>query len=461
MIATFFVPFLLLNVIGLALIYQWTRPVAEGDPVAIDSGSRSAAMEAERQQRETSGDRTLTANDVNDLEKIRKLINERMANEEGGKEGGNSQTPAPDNGSKVATQPNANRSNSANTPKNAGTDVVDVNVKVPDNKAGNPQAQNSGGKQPGNGAGDGKDKVANNPSPPASPTIPKATKETADDLKKINGIAEATERNLNSVGITTYGQLAAMTPQDLSSIGKTFNRFGIPVADATRIVDQAKKLDAQTVSTGAKPPATAGSGGAPALDPSKPYANFPDRKNLPPIENTKQVVIAPLVIRPQYLLGLDIIAPEGIGRAKMIYELERKDEGKIQNWIVGVKRSERQKPEPIAMFTKTEDKFKFKWLDNAHKTKGAPELRNCFVKLHTPDDEATVLSLRAPVRVPPLRLDPETLKAEVKFDIEELPDPSKVRVEFQPIDQGEAYIDLGLPIAKPGENARVFFRDIK
>ena len=54
-------------------------------------------------------------------------------------------------------------------------------------------------------------KVETEPAQPASP----------DDLEVISGIGPATARRLNEAGITTYAQLAAMTPGELDQISGT------------------------------------------------------------------------------------------------------------------------------------------------------------------------------------------------------------------------------------------------
>ena len=44
--------------------------------------------------------------------------------------------------------------------------------------------------------------------------------ELGDDLKKIRGVGPAMERELRRLGITTFAQIAAWTPEDVDTIGK-------------------------------------------------------------------------------------------------------------------------------------------------------------------------------------------------------------------------------------------------
>ncbi len=62
----------------------------------------------------------------------------------------------------------------------------------------------------------------------------------SDDLKKISGITQETERQLNSLGILKYRQIAEFTLQDAEMIAKYLNSVSLP--DYNVLVSTAKDL---------------------------------------------------------------------------------------------------------------------------------------------------------------------------------------------------------------------------
>lgn len=58
-----------------------------------------------------------------------------------------------------------------------------------------------------------KDATAPSPTEESAPAEPAS--EIVDDLKQINGIGPAYERRLNEAGIVRYGQLAALSPEEV------------------------------------------------------------------------------------------------------------------------------------------------------------------------------------------------------------------------------------------------------
>lgn len=56
------------------------------------------------------------------------------------------------------------------------------------------------------------------PSPPEEPT---RAAQPDDDLKVIKGIGPVLERKLKGLGITSYGQMAALTPEEIARLGRT------------------------------------------------------------------------------------------------------------------------------------------------------------------------------------------------------------------------------------------------
>ncbi|MEM7275684.1 MAG: hypothetical protein AAF547_21590 [Actinomycetota bacterium] len=60
---------------------------------------------------------------------------------------------------------------------------------------------------------------------PSSPSPPSPSDDRRDDLKVIRGIGPAMERTLNEVGITTWAQLAALSPSDVHRVGERIPAF--------------------------------------------------------------------------------------------------------------------------------------------------------------------------------------------------------------------------------------------
>lgn len=445
--ATLAVPLLLLNVLAFAAVYQWTRPQAANAIVMdVEAGNRSAAVD----QGITS-----LANAVEDEAAF-------AATKVG-------ETDEASQRKQARVQPNAYPVDSSAAQQKTLTQDPAANrtivAKVPtENPAELAQAQTGTSAAPV--------AIATEPAAttnvvnmtpaavPAGPVIPPLAEGKApDNLSRIFGIGDKTESNLAGVGITTYAQLAQMTPADLKTLGKTFNRFGIP--DPDRIIKEAKEFQAQLMANPAGGTGIATTVAPPKRDLNSPFFSFPERTKLPKIESKAELLIAPLTIRKQYRLGLDIVSPEGTSRTRTSFELERKDEGKVQTWVVGMKKTPKQKPLPVARFIRTESEFQFQWLDSATKNKNVQILRNCFVKLHLPDGESAVLSLRQPAKIPALRLDPKTLRHEIEFDISNFPDPERIRVEILRIDRGETEIDVILPNITTESNGVLFFRNVR
>jgi hypothetical protein len=167
-----------------------------------------------------------------------------------------------------------------------------------------------------------------------------------------------------------------------------------------------------------------------------PFANFPEQVSLPAIENTKEKKLADLVIKRQYLLGVEIICEEGVSRGKSVFELERSKDDK-QKWNVTVRKSAKQRALPIATFRKSENEFLFQWLAEASTDKTAAKLasnlRNCLLKLKLPEDQGTIVFLRTPIKIPDLRLDKESFSNELELLIPAMPAPETIVVDVLPL----------------------------
>ncbi len=66
----------------------------------------------------------------------------------------------------------------------------------------------------------------------------------ADDLKKISGVGPVLEKKLNALGITTYAQVAAFTPEEIAKVDDALSFKGR--IDRDDWLGQAKKLADET-----------------------------------------------------------------------------------------------------------------------------------------------------------------------------------------------------------------------
>jgi large subunit ribosomal protein L21 len=74
----------------------------------------------------------------------------------------------------------------------------------------------------------------------APAAAPAAAAEGADNLKKLTGIGPALEKKLNSAGITTYAQIAALTDAQIADLEEQLSLAGRFAKDGW--VEQAKEL---------------------------------------------------------------------------------------------------------------------------------------------------------------------------------------------------------------------------
>ena len=83
--------------------------------------------------------------------------------------------------------------------------------------------------------------VGDTPEPPAAPPPPSpALDAKADDLTAIRGIGKVIERKLHQLGITSFGQIAALTPEEVRRVNDTIEFPGR--VERERWIDQAREL---------------------------------------------------------------------------------------------------------------------------------------------------------------------------------------------------------------------------
>ena len=274
--------------------------------------------------------------------------------------------------------------------------------------------------------------------PPAKPTPPVAVKpEPKTDLTIIKGIAEKTQEVLNKGDVKTIEQMAKLSPTEIKlALQKGGRNPANNLEEYRSWIKQSKGIIGDTSPIKQSPPSVATTKPSQPDAAKTPFANFPKRFSLPPIENTKEKKLADLVIKRQYLLGVEIICEEGVARGKPVFELERSKDDK-QKWNVTVRKSAKQRPLPIATFRKSENAFLFQWLAEATTDKTAAKLasnlRNCLLKLKLPEDQGTIVFLRTPMKIPDLRLDKESFSNELEILIPAMPAPETIVVEVLPL----------------------------
>lgn len=283
-----------------------------------------------------------------------------------------------------------------------------------------------------------------NPTPPVGDkTPPKTTPpvvvkpEPKTDLTIISGIAEKTQEVLNQGDVKTIDQMAKMSPTEIKLALQKGGRDTANEMKAYRSwIQQSKEIIGDTSPMKQSQPVVATTKPSQPVAAKTPFANFPEQVSLPAIENTKEKKLADLVIKRQYLLGVEIICEEGVARGKPVFELERSNDDK-QKWNVTVRKSAKQRPLPIATFRKSENEFLFQWLAEASTDKTAAKLasnlRNCLLKLKLPEDQGTIVFLRTPIKIPDLRLDKESFSNELELLIPAMPAPETIVVDVLPL----------------------------
>ena len=283
-----------------------------------------------------------------------------------------------------------------------------------------------------------------NPTPPVGDkTPPKTTPpvvvkpEPKTDLTIISGIAEKTQEVLNQGDVKTIDQMAKMSPTEIKlALQKGGRDTANEMKSYRSWIQQSKEIIGDTSPMKQSQPVVATTKPSQPVAAKTPFANFPEQVSLPAIENTKEKKLADLVIKRQYLLGVEIICEEGVARSKPVFELERSNDDK-QKWNVTVRKSAKQRPLPIATFRKSENEFLFQWLAEASTDKTAAKLasnlRNCLLKLKLPEDQGTIVFLRTPIKIPDLRLDKESFSNELELLIPAMPAPETIVVDVLPL----------------------------
>jgi serine/threonine protein kinase len=191
-----------------------------------------------------------------------------------------------------------------------------------------------------------------------------------------------------------------------------------------------------------------------------PFDGFPSSVDLPPTDSLDEAVLAAIKKPSIHLLGMELFSPEGVGKGRTTFALQR-DETNKQKWSLIAKKTPKSNGDQTGQFTfdKTSGKIAFRWSAQAADSKIANYVRNCRVKI-TLADESRTLSLRTPRPLPNLKLTREQPFAQLDSALEWLPDPELITVELLPSKTA------GLPktwlepaIVQPGMPSAIHFHE--
>ena len=251
-----------------------------------------------------------------------------------------------------------------------------------------------------------------------------------DKLQKLTNIGEKTEEALIAGGIKTYEQISQMEPdaldQVLDSVGS--NKIGEKkwqkaIAEAKIFVEEAAELAKEH------------------------FRKVPNAFQLPPIESTGPKALTKLEIPGNYFLSTELISPEGVSQRRVFFEL-KEDSSEEEKWIVSSKKKKVRSSVEIATFQKIGNKFIFAWRPEAANEKSAVYLKNCLVRLSTPDGRSRVSKLRRPDKsIRSLRISKESLVDQVSIDIDGLPHPDKIQIRLGALNNKDRTIEVIRPLA--------------
>jgi len=252
----------------------------------------------------------------------------------------------------------------------------------------------------------------------------------SDDLTKLTNIGVKTQKALYAGGVKTYKQITEMTPAALDQVldSEGFNRLGEKkwqraIADAKPLAEAAAELAKEH------------------------FRKVPDVFVLPPINSTEPKVLTRLQIPGNYFLSTELVSPAGVAQRRVFFEL-KEDSSEDEKWIALSKRNKRS-PQgvEIATFHKTDDRFIFAWTPEAANDKSAIYLRNCLIRLSTPDGRSRVSKLRKPNnKIRSLRISKDSLIDEMNVVIGALPHPDKIQIKLRALNNKERTIEVVRPL---------------
>ena len=259
--------------------------------------------------------------------------------------------------------------------------------------------------------------------------VPEIAKDVeSDDLEKLTHIGKVTENALYAGGVRTYKQILEMNPEALDKVleksggNKLGAKWEQAIADAKPLAEEVAELAKEH------------------------FRKVPDAFDLPSIKSTDAKVLTKLEIPGNYFLSIELVSPVGIGQRRLFFELSE-DSSVDEKWIVSSKKSRKSKVGVgIASFQKKGNEFVFAWTPEAANDKTAVYLKNCFVRLSTPDGRTRFSKLRKPNKsIRSLRISKENLIDELSFEIDALPSADRIKIQLGTLSNQERTIEVHRP----------------
>ena len=245
-----------------------------------------------------------------------------------------------------------------------------------------------------------------------------------DNLQKLKNIGRVTENALKKAGVKTYDQIVKMTPEQLDKALEAGGTNKLGEKKWKEIIEEAKPLAEVSLSNAADH-----------------FRKVPEVFDLPAVDSSNPVVLTKLLIPANYSLTTELISPDGISPKRIFFELNKV--AGSEAWTVASKKTKSgSKSTDIATFTKSSDSLSFAWLPEAAKNKSAVYLRNCLLRLSTPDGRSSISKLRKPVVVRSLRINAEDMLDSVKIEIEGIPDSDNLQIQLGALQNRQRSIQI-------------------
>jgi serine/threonine protein kinase len=164
---------------------------------------------------------------------------------------------------------------------------------------------------------------------------------------------------------------------------------------------------------------------------TNPFENFAKVTELPLSEDLNPMTIGDLVLSKKHLLGAELVTGPEIAKSKPMFSMARSANDK-QTWEFSYKKKKRDDPVVVATLQKTDSQLLFKWMPTVAENEGANYLRNCILKLSTPDNSHW-LTLRKPIKIEDFVLTADKTFVKTEVEIPWLPNRETIRVTAAPL----------------------------
>lgn len=170
-----------------------------------------------------------------------------------------------------------------------------------------------------------------------------------------------------------------------------------------------------------------------AVESQGAFAGMPPGVAIPEITrspiDTKPVLLGPVKVNDDPL-GIFLTVPDVASPKSMSLNIERDQTGK--RWEISYAGKSDPQPsdfQPVAEIQLRDNELFFNWMTLESQDLNLNYLQNCLLDIKTPDEAKTIL-LRKPVIGQPIRLDEKRGSFKEKLDLQYLPKPESISVEF-------------------------------